>query len=101
MDWAQLSGQHVALEHGVPGKWQIEVGAIDLSPTWKRGGDFRLTPILWLSALLGIDVYLGDRSLHLTGCLKHWLAGSSLLYGICNGKIEKGAPVAGCSNREP
>lgn len=40
-----------------------------------------------LPALPGIDVYLKDESTHLTGSLKHRLARSLYLYGLCNGHI--------------
>ena len=35
----------------------------------------------------GIDLYLKDESLHPTGSLKHRLARSLILYGLCNGGI--------------
>ena len=37
--------------------------------------------------LRGISVYLKDESTHPTGSLKHRLARSLFLYGICNGRI--------------
>jgi len=37
--------------------------------------------------LRGISVYLKDESTHPTGSLKHPLARSLFLYGICNGRI--------------
>ena len=40
--------------------------------------------------LRGISVYLKDESTHLTGSLKHRLARSLFLYGICNGRIGGG-----------
>ncbi|MFL6112550.1 MAG: PLP-dependent cysteine synthase family protein, partial [Catenulispora sp.] len=38
----------------------------------------------------GIDVYLKDESTHPTGSLKHRLARSLFLYGLCNGWIREG-----------
>lgn len=38
-------------------------------------------------ALKGISIYLKDESTHPTGSLKHRLARSLFLYGICNGHI--------------
>src|SRR5437763_13626786 len=35
----------------------------------------------------GIDLYLKDESVHPTGSLKHRLARSLFLYGVCNGWI--------------
>ncbi|WP_324753665.1 PLP-dependent cysteine synthase family protein [Roseovarius sp. Pro17] len=42
---------------------------------------------LSLPALLGIEIYLKDESTHPTGSLKHRLARSLILYGLCNGHI--------------
>lgn len=41
------------------------------------------------SGLGNVSVYLKDESTHPTGSLKHRLARSLLLYGICNGRIGK------------
>jgi cysteine synthase A len=38
-----------------------------------------------MPALGGISIYLKDESTHPTGSLKHRLAKSLFLYGICNG----------------
>src|SRR5215217_4990013 len=40
-----------------------------------------------LPAAWGIDLYLKDESVHPTGSLKHRLARSLFLYGLCNGWI--------------
>ena len=40
----------------------------------------------------GIDLYLKDESTHPTGSLKHRLARSLFLYGLCNGWIRPGKP---------
>lgn len=40
----------------------------------------------------GIDLYLKDESTHPTGSLKHRLARSLFLYGLCNGWIRPGSP---------
>ena len=40
-----------------------------------------------LPAEWGIDLYLKDESVHPTGSLKHRLARSLFLYGLCNGWI--------------
>ncbi len=42
---------------------------------------------LSLPALQGIEIYLKDESTHRTGSLKHRLARSLILYGLCNGHI--------------
>ena len=46
----------------------------------------------------GIDLYLKDESTHLTGSLKHRLARSLFLYGLCNGDITEGSTVVEASS---
>ncbi|KNE78809.1 MULTISPECIES: PLP-dependent cysteine synthase family protein [Streptomyces] len=51
-----------------------------------------------LPAGWGIDLYLKDESTHPTGSLKHRLARSLFLYGLCNGWIRPGKPVIEASS---
>jgi cysteine synthase A len=44
-------------------------------------------------AAAGVDLYLKDESTHPSGSLKHRLARSLFLYGLCNGWIRRGKPV--------
>ncbi len=46
----------------------------------------------------GIDLYLKDESTHPTGSLKHRLARSLFLYGLCSGQITEGSPVVEASS---
>jgi len=46
----------------------------------------------------GIDLYLKDESTHPTGSLKHRLARSLFLYGLCNGWIREGTTVVEASS---
>jgi cysteine synthase A len=46
----------------------------------------------------GIDLYLKDESTHPTGSLKHRLARSLFLYGLCNGWIGEGSTVVEASS---
>ncbi len=46
----------------------------------------------------GIDLYLKDESTHPTGSLKHRLARSLFLYGLCNGWIGEGTTVVEASS---
>jgi cysteine synthase len=46
----------------------------------------------------GLVLYLKDESTHPTGSLKHRLARSLFLYGLCNGWIREGAPVVDASS---
>ena len=45
----------------------------------------------------GIDLYLKDESVHPTGSLKHRLARSLFLYGLCNGWIVEGTTIVEAS----
>lgn len=51
-----------------------------------------------LPQLPGIRLYLKDESIHPSGSLKHRLARSLLLYGICNGWLREGMPVIEASS---
>jgi cysteine synthase A len=51
-----------------------------------------------LPALKGVSIYLKDESTHPTGSLKHRLARSLFLYGLCNGWIAKGTTVIEASS---
>jgi cysteine synthase A len=51
-----------------------------------------------LPAFPGIYIYLKDESTHPTGSLKHRLARSLFLYGLCNGWIKEGTPIIEASS---
>ncbi|MEM1436051.1 MAG: PLP-dependent cysteine synthase family protein [Pseudomonadota bacterium] len=53
---------------------------------FNRSADTHLQK-LELPVFDGIDLYLKDESIHPTGSLKHRLARSLILYGLCNGRI--------------
>jgi cysteine synthase len=55
-----------------------------------------LKPIF--KGLSGLSVYFKDESTHPTGSLKHRLAHSLFLYGICNGRIEEGTTLVEASS---
>ncbi|UGS36073.1 PLP-dependent cysteine synthase family protein [Capillimicrobium parvum] len=46
----------------------------------------------------GVDLYLKDESVHPTGSLKHRLARSLFLYGLCSGWIREGTTVVEASS---
>ncbi|MPV85401.1 PLP-dependent cysteine synthase family protein [Ostreibacterium oceani] len=46
----------------------------------------------------GIDLYLKDESTHPSGSLKHRLARSLFLYGLCNGKIHEDTTIIEASS---
>ena len=51
-----------------------------------------------LPAEWGVDLYLKDESTHPTGSLKHRLARSLFLYGLCSGQITEGTTVVEASS---
>ncbi len=51
-----------------------------------------------LPAVEGIQLYLKDESTHPTGSLKHRLARSLFLYGLCNGNIQEGTTIVESSS---
>lgn len=51
-----------------------------------------------LPQLDGVRLYLKDESVHPSGSLKHRLARSLFLYGLCNGWIRRGRPIIEASS---
>ncbi|QVL17170.1 PLP-dependent cysteine synthase family protein [Pseudomonas qingdaonensis] len=74
-------------------RWAIGV----LQGDANRSADTHLIP-LDFNGLPGISIYLKDESTHPTGSLKHRLARSLFLYGICNGWIKKGTLLVEASS---
>jgi cysteine synthase A len=66
------------------------VGKIDAD--FNRSSDTHLIK-LELPCLADVDLYLKDESTHPSGSLKHRLARSLILYGLCNGWIRKDKPI--------
>ena len=64
---------------------------------FQRSADTHLFPID-LPALKGVQIYLKDESTHPTGSLKHRLARSLFLYGLCNGWIHEGSVIVESSS---
>ena len=72
-------------------KWVYEaVGRIEAD--YCRSSDTHLIK-LDLPCLKDVDLYLKDESTHPSGSLKHRLARSLFLYGLCNGWIKKDTPI--------
>lgn len=63
----------------------------------RRSADTHLLKPVF-KGLQGLSVYLKDESTHPTGSLKHRLAHSLFLYGICNGYIGAGTTVVEASS---
>lgn len=64
---------------------------------FNRSADTHLLK-LELPGLPGIELYLKDEASHPTGSLKHRLARSLFLYGLCNGRIRPGGTVVEASS---
>ena len=63
----------------------------------RRSADTHLIPLA-LPEAPGVEVYLKDESTHPSGSLKHRLARSLFLYGLCNGHIGPGTPIVEASS---
>ena len=63
----------------------------------RRSADTHLIP-LSLPEAPGVDVYFKDESTHPSGSLKHRLARSLLLYGLCNGLIGPATTIVEASS---
>jgi cysteine synthase len=64
---------------------------------FKRSSDTHLV-LIELPAMPQIRLYLKDESTHPTGSLKHRLARSLFLYGLCNGWIKEGTTIIEASS---
>lgn len=72
--------------------------AIDkIEADYKRSSDTHLFKVD-LPALDKVTLYLKDESTHPTGSLKHRLARSLFLYGLCNGDIHQGITIVEASS---
>ncbi|ECJ5867499.1 PLP-dependent cysteine synthase family protein [Salmonella enterica subsp. salamae] len=69
----------------------------EINADHQRSADTHLIR-LPLSAFPGIQLYLKDESTHPTGSLKHRLARSLFLYGLCNGWIKEGTTIIEASS---
>jgi len=69
----------------------------EINADYQRSADTHLIRFT-LSAFPGIQLYLKDESTHPTGSLKHRLARSLFLYGLCNGWIKEGTTIIEASS---
>ncbi len=76
--------------------WVKQAIAI-IDADFQRSADTHLYKIP-LPAFDGISLYLKDESTHPSGSLKHRLARSLFLYGLCNGKIKQNTPIIEASS---
>ena len=75
-----------------PGRDWVSEAMRKIAADFNRSSDTHLIK-LDLPCLANIDFYLKDESTHPSGSLKHRLARSLILYGLCNGWIRKGTPL--------
>jgi len=68
-----------------------------ISADFNRSSDTHMIRVDCL-CVNGIDFYLKDESTHPTGSLKHRLARSLFLYGLCNGLIREDTPIIEASS---
>ncbi len=64
---------------------------------FQRSSDTHLLK-LDIPSIPTVDLYLKDESSHPTGSLKHRLARSLFLYGLCNGTIREGTTIVEASS---
>jgi len=81
----------------VPSRTWVNDAIARLDADVQRSADTHLIAFP-LPASWGIDLYLKDESTHPTGSLKHRLARSLFLYGLCNGWIGAGTTVVEASS---
>ena len=64
---------------------------------FQRSADTHLV-LVELASMPGVRLYLKDESTHPTGSLKHRLARSLFLYGLCNGWVREGSTIVEASS---
>lgn len=75
----------------------VEEAVSRINADFNRSADTHLIK-LDLPGLRGVDLYLKDESTHPSGSLKHRLARSLFLFGLCNGWIGPDTPVIEASS---
>lgn len=88
--------EHMSQSEAEERAWACRAVAL-LQGDARRSADTHLFKPVF-PGLCGIDVYLKDESTHPTGSLKHRLARSLVLYGICNGLIRKDTTLVEASS---
>jgi cysteine synthase len=80
----------------MPSRWVVD--AIEkIERDFQRSADTHLIAVS-LPAFPDIQLYLKDEATHPTGSLKHRLARSLFLYGLCNGWIDAGTTIIEASS---
>ena len=69
----------------------------EIEADYKRSSDTHLLKVA-VPGFQYVDLYFKDESTHPTGSLKHRLARSLFLYGLCNGSINEGTTIIEASS---
>lgn len=86
------------MEQNKTREW-VSSSILAINADFNRSADTHLITLeLPLLKAAGIDIYLKDESTHPSGSLKHRLARSLFLYGLCNGKITKATTIIEASS---
>ena len=93
------SSRASSVDHMPTGLDRNWVGAAigKITADFNRSSDTHLIKVD-LPCLRDIDLYVKDESTHPSGSLKHRLARSLFLYGLCNGLIGRGTPIIEASS---
>jgi cysteine synthase A len=87
-------------DRGHPRRWADNAIRL-IEADARRSADTHLLryplPSAW-AADADVALYLKDETTHITGSLKHRLARSLFLYGLCNGRIAEGTTVVEASS---
>ena len=75
----------------------LEQAIYKIEADFKRSADTHLIRLA-LPAVKNVSFYLKDESTHPTGSLKHRLARSLFLYGLCNGRIKEDTTIVESSS---
>lgn len=91
-----VPGEPISVDRSSPRDWVDDAIRL-IEADAQRSADTHLLryplPVDW-----GIQLYLKDESTHITGSLKHRLARSLFLYGLCNGWIREDTPIVEASS---
>ena len=95
-----MSSTEHSVSRSAPRDW-VDAALRLIAADARRSADTHLLryplPSSW-SDRVDVALYLKDESTHITGSLKHRLARSLFLYGLCNGWITEGTTVVEASS---
>lgn len=83
--------------HSQPRDWVDDAVRL-IEADARRSADTHLLRYPLPSWCQGVELYLKDESTHTTGSLKHRLARSLFLYGLCNGRINSHTTIVEASS---